>query len=330
MKVLVVGAGSWGTALALYLNKRNHEVTLWARDESTARRIAESRLNEKYLKAIPIPSEIKIVSGNIAGDFDVALVAVPVQFISAALSRGFSARIVVSCSKGIEIATLRKPTEIIREFVRAESYCVLSGPSHAIEVANGKPTSVVVAGDKNGSEVVQKEFSSETLRIYVSEDRIGVELAGALKNVIAVAAGLCDGLELGDNAKAALVSRGIIEMARIGRIFGANPSTFFGLAGIGDLVTSCYSPLGRNLRAGRLLASGKSRDAILSSMGQVAEGLFTCKAVYEISRREKVETPICEEVYRIVYESKNPRDSIRDLMTRSMKSETDDFSRLFR
>lgn len=323
-RVAVLGAGAWGTALAIHLARMGHDVTLWGRDPEKVARLRRDRANERYLPGVRFPDNLRVSAEAPPAEF--TFVAIPTQHIRAALgalrlSPG-SYRF-VSVSKGIEIETLRPPTEILREVTEAGADCVvLSGPSHAVEVAKGLPASLVAASDRpESARLVQTLFMGPTLRIYTSTDRLGVEIAGALKNVIAVAAGICDGLELGDNAKAALIVRGAVEIARFGVALGARPETFHGLAGAGDLIVTCTSRHGRNLRAGREIGAGKPLEEVLRGMHQVAEGIWTVKAVLPWARNLGVEMPICREVYRILYESKPAAEAVRELMGRTPKNE---------
>jgi glycerol-3-phosphate dehydrogenase (NAD(P)+) len=233
-----------------------------------------------------------------------------------------SVPVVVSVTKGIEIGTFRRPSEIVAEVLGATRIVVLSGPSHAEEVSHGLPTSVVAAGvDHELAREVQSWFSTERFRVYTNRDPLGVELGGALKNVIGVAAGICDGLGYGDNARSALIARGLAEMTRFGVALGARSATFAGLAGLGDLITTCVSKHGRNRLVGERLARGEGLEAIRASMNMVAEGVTTARAVHERAGALGVDMPITAEIYRVLYEGKQPRDAVNDLMLRSLKKE---------
>jgi glycerol-3-phosphate dehydrogenase (NAD(P)+) len=254
--------------------------------------------------------------------------AIPTQHIRAALTKtAVGSRPLLSVSKGIEQGTLLRPSEILREIYPRARVTVLSGPSHAEEVSRGLPATVVAAARQEKQAVAWQEvFSSGALRVYTSNDPAGVELGGALKNVIAIAAGICDGLKLGDNAKAALCSRGIVEMARLGAALGARKQTFFGISGIGDLITTCYSQHGRNLRVGRALGAGRKLADILGEMRMVAEGVWTARAVATLAAKRRIEMPIATEVCAILHDGKPPMDGLKSLMSRAPRSEAEDLS----
>lgn len=323
MKVQVLGAGGWGTALAVHLVRLGHSVFLWARRAEAADEMRRTGANETYLPGIALPKSLQVVDAPV--DAQIHVVAVPTQYIRATLGglTGLAAdRPFVTVSKGIEIETLKLPTEIVAEAVGARRCGVLSGPSHALEVAQGLPASLVAAAEDPAlAESIQRLFMGPTMRVYTAKDRLGVEIAGALKNVIALAAGISDGLRLGDNAKAGLIVRGSVEIGRFGVRLGGDRETFRGLAGIGDLIVTCTSRHGRNLRVGREIGAGRTLGELLGGMRQVAEGVYTCKAVVPWASRLGVEIPICAEVYRVLYESKPPAEGVRDLMTRTPKAE---------
>ena len=325
--LVVLGAGGWGTAMAIVATAAGYRVRLWARRPEHAAALAKDRENRAYLPGVPLPSALEI-----ATDFDAAdrvICGVPTQHVRPILS-SLRGRIrpgasVLSLSKGIEIGTLSRPSEILESVLDAPKVTVLSGPSHAEEVARGLPT-VVVAASRHEAEARQwqESLSSPSLRLYTGDDPVGAEFGGALKNVIAIAAGLADGLGLGDNAKAALVTRGILEMARLGTALGAHRGTFFGISGVGDLITSCTSRHGRNLRVGREVAAGKKAADVLK--GMVAEGVWTCTAARGLAKKHGLDLPITEEVYLILHEGKSPREGLKSLMTRMPKSEAADLS----
>jgi glycerol-3-phosphate dehydrogenase (NAD(P)+) len=324
----VLGSGGWGTALAILLSKRpDHRVRLWSAHTESANRIHQTRENGRLLPGIPIPNEV-LVTANEAGavaDADCWITAVPTAFLRQTMSRFTTHRTrdvpIISLTKGIEISTFRRPTEILNEVLGTTNVAVLSGPSHAEEVARGLPTSVVLAAaDMSLALWAQERLGSERFRIYTNADCVGVELAGALKNVIGIAAGICDGLGFGDNAKAALLTRGLVEMTRFGVAHGADPATFCGLAGIGDLIATCFSPHGRNRRVGDRLGRGEPIADVLAGP-QVAEGVSTSRAVFERTQRMGVGTPIMTAVFEVLHEGKSPRASVQELMTRSLKSE---------
>jgi glycerol-3-phosphate dehydrogenase (NAD(P)+) len=279
------------------------------------------------LPGVPLDDSI-LVTGDDAeavAEADCWITAIPTAYLRNTLTRLRRVRTadvpVVSLTKGIEIDTFRRPSEIIREILATENVAVLSGPSHAEEVARGLPTSVVVAAaDARLAVWVQQRFASDRFRVYTNSDLIGVELAGALKNVIGIAAGVCDGLGYGDNAKAALLTRGLVEMARFGVAHGAEHATFYGLAGTGDLITTCFSPHGRNRRVGYRLGQGEPLAEVLRGP-QVAEGVFTSRSVHDRAVRSGIDTPIMAGVYQVLHEGKPPLVAVQDLMTRSPKQE---------
>jgi glycerol-3-phosphate dehydrogenase (NAD(P)+) len=327
-RLVIVGAGSWGTAMALVARAAGYRVRLWARRGDQAASMSRDRENRAYLPGVKLPAEIEIASEPSAVDGADGLVcAVPTQHIRATVgalrSRIRAGTPILSLSKGIEIGTLARPSEILESVLDAPRVTVLTGPSHAEEVARGLPT-VVVAASRDEAEARrwQESLSSPALRLYTGDDPVGAEFGGALKNVIAIAAGLADGLGLGDNAKAALVTRGIVEMARLGTALGARRATFFGISGIGDLITSCTSRHGRNLRVGREVAAGRKADEVLQ--GMVAEGVWTCTAARGLGKKHGLDMPITEEVYLILHEGKKPMEGLKALMTRLPKSEAAD------
>ena len=325
----VLGSGGWGTALAVVLGQRpEHQVRLWSYRSDVADRLNQFRENTQQLPGVAIPDSIAITASieDATRGADAWITAIPTAFLRSTLKlfRGVAAPSVpvVSLTKGIEIETFRRPSEIIRRELGMNRVVVLSGPSHAEEVARGGPTSLVAAcGDSALAAWVQHNFGSDRLRVYTNLDQVGVELAGALKNVLAIAAGICDGLKFGDNAKAALLTRGLIEMQRFGVTHGADPATFYGLAGIGDLMTTCFSPHGRNRRVGERLAKGEKLEALMVGP-QVAEGIYTAKSVYERLTRAGLEAPILQGVYRVLYEGQSPREAVHDLLGRPQREES--------
>jgi glycerol-3-phosphate dehydrogenase (NAD(P)+) len=329
-RTLVIGDGGWGQAIAFALHRAGREVAVWGYDAEYANVVAQSRENHKYLAGVPIPEPIVWT-----GDVDQALEGVvecysvvPTQFLRATLAR-FDQRLaglpLVSASKGLEIESLKRPTEILRELTGAEAgIAVLSGPSHAEEVSRGLATTVVVAADTEAlASRVQQRINSESFRVYTSPDLVGVELGGALKNIIAVAAGVADGIGLGDNAKAALVSRGLIEMARFGSACGANRETFFGLSGAGDLMVTCYSRHSRNRSLGNRIGAGESLDQILASTEKVAEGVWTCQAIRKAALQMEISLPITEALHSILFEGQEPAAAVSQLMSRPSRPELD-------
>ncbi|MFO0984614.1 MAG: NAD(P)H-dependent glycerol-3-phosphate dehydrogenase [Planctomycetota bacterium] len=329
-RVLVLGDGGWGTALAMVLVERGLQVTLWGRSPEYVQVMARTRRNPKYLPGVTIPDDIRLTSELAeATRADVIFAAVPSKFLRSVMLEFAPVyprnRTMVSAAKGIENDSLMRPTEIIRSILGADvPTVVISGPSHAEEVSRRMPTTIVAASDDMGrARRIQDLLHTERFRVYTNDDEIGVELGGALKNVIAIAGGIVDGLGFGDNTKAALLTRGIVEMARLGVAMGAKRETFFGLAGIGDLITSCISPHGRNRGVGEKLGRGQKLEQILARMEQVAEGVHTSKSVCQLAEKLAVEMPICQQVERVLFEGKEPSVAVRDLMTRGLKDEWD-------
>ena len=331
-RIAVLGAGSWGTALAFSLARNGgHAVTLWARRPEQAASIRATRHNANYLPAIVLPDSVRVTSDLAEATADAWLwvVAVPSQWVRemANAAAPFSSEhlTVVSVAKGIENGTLATTSAVLREAlpgVDPARIGVLYGPSHAEEVAVGLPTSVVVAfPGRDAAERTQEAFMTQSLRVYVNPDLIGVEVAGSVKNVMALAAGMGDGLGLGDNAKAALVTRGLAEIKRLGRAMGADPHTFAGLAGLGDLVVTCFSQHSRNRRFGELIGSGCSVTEAEAKMTMVVEGVRTTVSVRELAHRYGIEMPITEAVYAILFENMMPADAVCELMTRDPKAE---------
>jgi glycerol-3-phosphate dehydrogenase (NAD(P)+) len=324
----VIGDGAWGTALAILLAQNaDHRVVLWSARAENARILQERRENVRLLPGVPIPPSIHL-TGDITATSGANLyvLAIPTIYLRDCLVRIRSAlnpaTPAVSLAKGLENETFLRPTEIAYQLVRFERLAVLSGPSHAEEVSRGCPTTVVAASDDyNLARQLQEWFHTERFRVYTNQDLIGVELAGALKNIIGIAAGISDGLDFGDNAKAALMTRGLVEIARFGVALGAEQQTFFGLAGLGDLITTCVSRHGRNRRVGERLAGGEKLPDILSSTGMVAEGVYTARSVHARACKMGIDMPITAEIYRVLYEGKAPASAVRDLMLREPTSE---------
>lgn len=324
----VLGSGGWGTAAALVLTQKpDHSVRLWSAHPESAKQLIATRENSRLLPGIRIPESILITSeeAEAVRDADCWITAIPTAFLRETLGR-FSTHAqadtpVISLTKGIECGTDLRPTEIIREVLGTSKVAVLSGPSHAEEVARGLPTSLVIAAaDASLAAWAQERFGTERFRVYTNADCVGVELAGALKNVIGIAGGICDGLGFGDNAKAAMLTRGVVEMTRFGVAHGAEAATFAGLAGIGDLIATCFSPHGRNRRVGYRLGKGEPLADVLAGP-QVAEGVYTSRAVFERVSQMNLDTPIMTAVYRVLHEGKSPRVAVQELMGRSQKTE---------
>ncbi len=329
--VSVLGAGGWGTALAIHLNNRTFKTRLWARNAEYAAWLKRYRENTKYLAGISIPESVKITADlpEALDGTDLIVLAVPSQFCRSVLIHVMASypkdTPVVSVAKGIENETLLLPTEVVKDVIGRVRVGVLSGPSHSEEVARHLPTSVVASSkDADLMKTLQQVFTGDRLRVYTNPDLIGVEFGGASKNVIAIAAGICEGMGLGDNARAALVSRGLVEMARLGTAMGAKKNTFFGLSGMGDLVTTCYSPYGRNRDVGFRIGKGQKLSQVLNGMSKVAEGVQTSQSILQLAKKHNLEMPISHEVYRMLFEDKDPAAAVKDLMVRAPKSEVED------
>jgi glycerol-3-phosphate dehydrogenase (NAD(P)+) len=324
----VLGSGGWGTAVAVLLAQNPaHRVRLWSAHADNATKLRATRENTRLLPGVRIPDAVTITGdpAEAVAGADCWVTAIPTAYLRETIIRFAHLRAndvpVVSLTKGLEIATFRRPSEILGAVLKTENVAVLSGPSHSEEVARGMPTSVVVAAADGGvASWVQHRFGTDRFRVYTNDDLVGVELAGALKNVIGIAAGICDGLGFGDNAKAALLTRGLVEMTRFGVAHGAEPATFQGLAGTGDLITTCFSPHGRNRRVGYRLGKGESVADVIAGP-QVAEGVFTSRSVFERTTKSGLDAPIMTSVYQVLHEGKPPLTAVQDLMTRSFKHE---------
>jgi glycerol-3-phosphate dehydrogenase (NAD(P)+) len=331
--VLVLGNGGWGTALSLVLHNNGNSVTLWGAEPDYVDEMRSTRKNPRYLSGISIPEDMTLLSGTEfeLTDFDSVLSVIPTQFIRS-VAEAWSGNVppelpILSCSKGIELFNDTATTEILRDVWETDRVAVLSGPSHAEEVAHMAPTAIVAgATDEALARHFQDVLMGGNFRVYSSDDPVGVELGGALKNCIALAAGICDGLELGDNAKSALLSRGLIEMGRFIEAAGGRKSTVFGLSGLGDLMTTSFSPHGRNLSVGRRIGAGETLQQILDSMAKVAEGVWSVRGVLALAAESGVDMPITREVAAVLYEDKSPREAVMDLMGRGAKSETLDLA----
>jgi glycerol-3-phosphate dehydrogenase (NAD(P)+) len=327
----VVGAGAWGTALAKVLADKGNRVHLWTRSRDHAETLATARENARYLPSVRLPAGVLPTSSLEAalGAASLVVWVVPSHALRETLesARPYLApgAAVVSASKGIENDTLMLMAEVFEDVLGQnvrDRLTVLSGPSFAKEVANGIPTNVVVASSNIAlSQEVQRDFATERLRVYSSDDPAGVEVGGALKNVIAIAAGACDGLGFGHNTRAALITRGLAEIARIAIAKGGNVLSLAGLAGMGDLVLTCTGDLSRNRTVGFELGKGKKLEQVLASLGHVAEGVRTAKSAHDLARKLDVELPICNEVYAVLYEGKTAQRAVEDLLTRPLKKE---------
>jgi len=331
MRATVIGSGAFGTALANVLAQNHHEVMLWGRDEKLIATINERQENPTYLPGIPLSRNIRgtVSLEEALSDTTLVVSATPSHATRDVMKRAapfLPHRVpVVTVSKGIENDTLMTMTELLEDCLPEDFHpylAVLSGPSFAKELAMRMPTVVTIAAHwERVAQRCQKALATETFRSYTSKDVVGVQMGGALKNVIAIAAGMADGLGFGHNARAAIITRGLAEISRVAVRLGANPLTLSGLSGMGDLVLTCTGELSRNRRVGIELGKGKSLDDILKDMKQVAEGVKTARAARDLSRKTGVELPICEQVYAITYEGKNPRQAVVELMTRQPKSE---------
>ena len=327
-KVGVVGAGSWGTALALVLEKNGHQVTLWSSREAKAKELHEFRENKDKLPGVKIPENIEITAELelAVKDKELVVLGVPSLYIrsTAAKMAPFvtDGQIIVNVSKGIEESTLYTMTDIISEEIPNADVAVLSGPSHAEEVSRNIPTTVVAgAKSRRTAETIQNIFMNESFRVYTSPDMLGIEVGGALKNVIALAAGVCDGLGFGDNTKAALITRGIVEMSRLGVAMGGYQETFGGLAGMGDLIVTCASKHSRNRKAGYLIGQGYSMQEAMDEVKMVVEGVHSAKAALKLADKYYVRMPIIEQVNAVLFGEKAVTEAVRDLMIRDGKTE---------
>lgn len=331
MKIAVLGAGSWGTALAKVLADNGHEVSLWGRNVSQMEAMSSTLMNEKYLPNIELPRSICYTS-----NFEEAVLGAHVYVLSVAsqsvreimnkLKPYTSIRpMIVNVTKGVEVGTLKRISQVVCEIIPDALFVTLSGPSHAEEVSSGIPTTLVSAStDKEAAELVQDLFGNDCLRIYTNPDVVGVELGGALKNIIALGAGISDGLGFGDNAKAALMTRGIFEIARLGKVMGANPDTFKGLTGIGDLIVTCTSMHSRNRRFGILVGKGMPVSEALKEIGMVVEGYYTIQSAFDLAQKFDVDMPITRELYRVLYENSDAGTSVKNLMMRRLKHEMEE------
>jgi len=333
-KVAVIGAGSWGTALAMVLADNGHEVRLWGHKEAQIEEINTQRTNHKYLPDIELPQGItgfNSLDSALKG-LDIIIMAVPTKAIRDVLKDieqvSQQPLTVVHVSKGIEPDSLMRISEMIEADMSSsmlKDLVVLSGPSHAEEVSLRHPTTVAVSSkNMSAAEQIQDLFINQYFRVYTNPDIVGVEIGGALKNIIALASGITDGLGYGDNAKAALITRGLAEITRLGSAMGANPLTFSGLTGIGDLIVTCTSVHSRNWRAGSMLGKGQKLDEVLTNMGMVVEGVRTTKAAYQLAQKYEVDMPITNALYGVLFAGKDVKDSVDLLMNRDKRSEMED------
>lgn len=327
-KIAVIGAGSWGTALAITLSNKGHEVKIWDVNKEHLQELKDNRENVRYLPGVKFSEKLQPVDtvAEAIDDARMVLFSAPAQRFRSALENALpyisQDMIIVNVAKGIEQKTLKRMSEIAHDKMANMKYVTLSGPSHAEEVGLAMPTTVVVAStDIKLAEYVQDIFMTDKFRVYTSGDVIGVELGGALKNIIALGAGISDGMGYGDNAKAAMMTRGIAEIARLGVKLGADVHTFSGLTGIGDLIVTCTSMHSRNRRCGIMIGEGMTPKDATEKVGMVVEGMFTTEAAYELAQREGVEMPITEGIYAVINDKIDARDAVNQLMTRDRKSE---------
>jgi glycerol-3-phosphate dehydrogenase (NAD(P)+) len=335
ISISIIGAGSWVTTLDIMLAQKGYDIKLWARSESTLKEIKEKRTNFKYTGNIVIPENVTGISegGELFLNSELVILAIPSHTIRAIVSNfnkdllknSTKIKSVINVAKGFEVGTNLRLTEVIKECIPARlsnKIAVLSGPNIAAEIVNKLPSvSVISSTNKKLLKYLQNIFFTDYFRVYTNEDIVGVELAGAVKNIIAIAAGISDGLGYGANAKASLITRGLYELGKIGKFFGANLQTFSGAAGMGDLIATCISKNSRNRNVGERLAKGESITDIIESMYMIAEGINTTKAIYEISKTNKFEAPITEIVYKILYKGLSPSAAVNKLMTRKFRSE---------
>jgi len=332
MNLCVIGAGAWGTAFSLHLLRLGHSVTLVPRRLEQALTLASTRVNTDYLPGFPLPASLQLGHelAPVLMEAEVVLLACPAQALRGwclrvrdSLGGATRLQLVASLAKGLELGTHLRPSEVIRAVLSSYAAGALAGPTTAAEVARGLPAVMVLAADTITPFLrqVQSSLSSPSLRLYTSEDLPGVEFGGCLKNIYAIAAGCCDGLRLGDNCKAALLTRALTEMVRVGVALGARPETFYGLSGAGDLVATCYGDWSRNHEFGRRLGEGRTLAELLAGRRTVVEGYETAKSFHGLCQKRAIDAPILTEVYRLLYEEQRPADSLRALMTRELKRE---------
>jgi len=329
MKISIIGSGGWGTALAVLLTKNGHSVTLWSFEEKEYEHLKNERENRAFLPGVLFPDELVCTNDiSVAKDAEIVVMAVPsfaVRATAKKLSQYISdEHIVVNVAKGIEKDTSKRLSEMTEEEIPAGcDIVVLSGPSHAEEVGRGVPTAIIATSrSKSAAETVQNVFMNESFRVYITDDVVGVELGAALKNVMALAAGVCDGLGLGDNSKAALMTRGLAETVRLGVALGGKEETFAGLAGLGDLIVTCMSMHSRNRRAGILIGEGVPTDKALEKIGAVVEGYYATQSAMQLAQRKGIEMPITAEMHKVLFEGADPKNALYNLMTRDKKSES--------
>jgi glycerol-3-phosphate dehydrogenase (NAD(P)+) len=322
-RLAVLGAGAWGTVIAWLLARNQHDVLLWTRREEHAEALRETSRNPDYVPDLVLPENVTVTANleHACTTTEAILVAVPSKGLREVLGKLPDVPALISCSKGLELTSFKRLSQVMSEYHPEATVAALSGPNLALEIAAGKPAAATLASENLAfARTAQSWLNQATFLVYSSDDLIGVEIAGALKNVIALAAGICDGLNLGDNAKATLITRGLGEIVKVGTRLGGDVKTFYGLSGLGDLVATCASGQSRNHRAGEHLAKGASLQALQQS-GLTAEGIPTAKAVHDLAAQEQLELPICSEIYRVIYENKKPHEAIANLMRRTLKEE---------
>ena len=327
-RIGVIGAGGWGTALAQLLTENGHTVTLWSYEKEVENEINKKHENNNYLPGVKLSPNLRATSdAKKLNKVDTFVVAVPTKFLRETLIENkfnFQDKLIVNVGKGIENDTLKTVSDVLIDCcgIIQDNYAILTGPSHAEEVTQNLPTTVVAAAfNQKNAMIVQDLFTNPNFRVYTSDDVTGCELGGALKNVIAIAVGIIDGLELGDNVKAALMTRGLAEMSRLGTVLGANPMTFSGLSGLGDLIVTCNSRHSRNRAVGEMVGKGKRITDILGETKMIAEGVNTTRSAYSLGLKHNVEMPIAEQMNKILFENVTPITALNDLMTRSTKRE---------
>ncbi|HQF37594.1 MAG TPA: NAD(P)H-dependent glycerol-3-phosphate dehydrogenase [Opitutaceae bacterium] len=330
MNISVLSDGGWGTALAMVLCENKHAVTLWGPFPDYLAEMARTRRNDRFLKGVALPAALRFEPdlACAVAQAELILLAAPTQYVRGTLEKLRAVPrpagiIYLNVAKGIETGSCKRISELVAEVLGDVRYAILSGPSHAEEVARRVPTAVMTASrDPQAAAAVQQAFMNEYLRVYTSDDVVGAELGGSLKNVLALAAGVLDGMGMGDNTKAALMTRGIVEMARLGQMLGGRPETFSGLSGIGDLIVTCTSQHSRNRHVGEELGKGRKLPEIQQEMGLVvAEGVTTARSAFQLARQIGAETPIVDAVHACLYDGKDPREIVRDLMLRDPKPE---------
>lgn len=326
--VAILGGGSWGTALAKLLSENGNIVTVWIRNKEHCKELRDERINRKYLPNVKIPKDIVFTTdiNEAVKNAGVILIVTPTQVVRNTLKQikdeYKTNKIVVNASKGIEIGTLNRVSEIVSQETKNCKFAVLTGPSHAEEVGLSMPTAITVAcEDKDAGELIQDLFMSTFFRVYTNDDVIGAELGGALKNIIALGAGISDGVGYGDNAKAALMNRGIVEIARLGVALGADIHTFSGLSGIGDLIVTCTSLHSRNRSAGYFIGQGYTKDEAVNKVGMVVEGISTTYAAYDLAKKHNIDMPIVDAMYDILENNADVKETVNKLMLREKKDE---------